>query len=309
VRSVLSMADNILYLLNPSSDEGKARRKWQKFAKRFSTLPKKPVEVAVNSDFVKIISEYKPNIIAIAGGDGTINAVCSAVLKLERKPLLAILPFGFGNALAYCLGVESIEKAAYVLTEKPKTITIDILKTNLPQKEIGVFNISVGFDARIVHFRDNFRYIGLRSYALSAVRGFFFHPEKEIKFTIDHKVVLNATASSLVIANCPIIGQNLVIAQTAKLNDGLLDCTVFSSKYAYLANLRLKGFKHPFYSEMGKVHFKAKHIRIEGEPFVQIDGDPVMSTQGLEVEILPSQLTFLRNKKENIDILYQPFIS
>lgn len=303
------MSDNILFLLNPSSDEGRARSKWKKFAKRYSFLPRNPVEVAVNSDFVKIISEYKPKIIAIAGGDGTINAVCAAVIKLKNKPVLSILPFGYGNALAYCLGVENIEKAAYVLTEKPKTITIDILKTNMVQKEIGVFNISVGFDARIVHFRDNFRYIGLRSYALSAVRGYFMHAEKEMTFTIDHKVSLNATATSLAIANCPIIGQNYVIAQGAKLNDGLLDCTLFSSKYAYLTNFRLKGFKHPFYSEMGKVHFKAKHIRIEGEPFVQIDGDPVMSTQGLEVEILPGQLTFLRNKKENIDILYQPFIS
>jgi diacylglycerol kinase family enzyme len=202
-----------------------------------------------------------------------------------------------------------MEKAVYVLTKKPKTITIDILKTNIPKKEIGIFNISVGFDARIIHIRDNYRYIGLLSYALSGIRGFFMHSEKEMKFTIDRLVTLNATASSLVIANCPIIGQNYVIASDAKLNDGLLDCTLFSTKYAYLTNLRLKGFKHPLYSEMGKVHFKARSIRIEGEPFVQIDGDPAMSTHGLEVEIAPNQLTFLRNNKENIDMLYQPFIA
>jgi diacylglycerol kinase family enzyme len=301
------MADNILYLLNPNSDEGRARGKWNKLVKRYSSIPKNPIEVGVNSNFEKIITEYKPRTIAIGGGDGTINAVCESLLKFKDKPLIAILPFGYGNALAHCLGVESLEKAAYVLMEKPNTVTIDLLKTNLPQKEIGVFNISVGFEARIVHFRDNFRYIGLRSYALSAVRGFFLHAEKEMRFTIDHMVSLNATASSLAIANCPIIGQNYVVAQSAKLNDGYLDCTVFSSKYAYLTNLRLKGFKHPFYSELGKVHFKAKHVRIEGEPFVQIDGDPALSTQGLEVELLPKQLTFLRNKKENIDILYLPF--
>ncbi len=303
------MSDNILYLLNPHSDEGRAKNKWQKFTKRFQSISSPPVEVTAESDFTKIINDHKPKIIAVAGGDGTINAVCNTVLKLHQKPLLTILPFGYGNALAYCLGVESIEKAVNVLTKKPNTITIDILKTNLPQKEIGIFNISVGYDARIIHIRDNFRYIGLRSYLLSAIRGFFMHPETEMKFTIDRTVSLNATASSLVIANCPIIGQNYVVAQAAKLNDGLLDCTVFSTKYAYLTNLRLKGFKHPFYSELGKVHFKAKHIRIEGEPFVQIDGDPAISTQIFEVEILPHQLTFLRNSKENIDTFYQPFIS
>lgn len=303
------MSDNILFFLNPYSNEGKAKNNWKKAAKRFSLLSKNPIEVTGESDVAKIITEHKPKIIAIAAGDGTINTVCNTVLKLQQKPLLSILPFGYGNALAYCLGVETIEKAVYVLTKKPKTITIDILKSNIPQKKIGIFNISVGFDARIIHIRDNYRYIGLRSYALSGIRGFFTHPEKEMKITIDRNVSLNATASSLVIANCPIIGQNYVIAPEAKLNDGFLDCTLFSTKYAYLTNLRLKGFKHPLYSEMGKVHFKARHIRIEGEPFVQIDGDPVMNTQALEVEIAPNQLTFLRNKKENIDIPYQPFIS
>lgn len=304
-----NMSNKILYILNPYSNEGRAKNKWQKSASRFKFLPKNPVEVTVGSDILEIIKEHKPDTVVIAGGDGTINAVCNAILKLPKKPVLSILPFGYGNALAYCLGAETIEKAVDVLIKKPQTLIIDLLKTNLPQKEIGVFNIGIGFDARIVHIRDDFRYIGLRSYVLSAIRSFFLHPEKEIKLTIDHRVTLTATASSLVIANCPIIGQNYVISQAALLNDGELDCTLFSTKYAYVTNLRLKGFKHPFYSEMGKVHFKARHIRIEGEPFVQIDGDPVMSAQGLEVEIAPKQLTFLRNSSENIDTPYKPFIS
>lgn len=303
------MSDNILYLLNPYSNEGRAKNKWVKYAKRFKFFPKNPVEVNVGSDIIGIIKDHKPDTILIAGGDGTINAVCNAVLKLPKKPLLAIMPFGYGNALAYCLGAETIEKAVDVLRNKPQKLTIDILKTNLTQKEIGIFNIGIGFDARIVHIRDDFRYIGLRSYVLSAIRSFFLHPEKEMRLTIDHNVTLNATASSLVIANCPIIGHNYVISQGALLNDGELDCTLFSTKYAYVTNLRLKGFKHPFYSEMGKVHFKARHIRIEGEPLVQIDGDPVMSAQGLEIQIAPKQLTFLRNSRENIDTPYLPFIS
>jgi diacylglycerol kinase family enzyme len=70
----------------------------------------------------------------------------------------------------------------------------------------------------------------------------------------------------------------------------------------------LQGFKHPLYTELGKVHFKASHIRIEGEPFVQIDGDPVVHKEGIEIKILPKQLTFLRNKKEAINQQYMPFL-
>lgn len=303
------MENDILFLLNPYSNEGKARNNWRKFAKKFPLLPENPVDISLEPDLTKTINKYKPKIIAIAGGDGTINAVCNAIIKMNHKPELAILPFGFGNALAYCFGVETVEKAVHVLIDKPNSITIDVFDTNIPQKHIGIFNVSVGFDARIVHIRDNYRYIGLGSYILSGIRGILFHPETEMKFTIDHSVTLNATASSLVIANCPIIGQNYVIASNAKLNDGLLDCTLFSTKYDYVTNLRLKGFKHPFYSEVGKLHFKAKHIRIEGEPFVQIDGDPVISKEKLEVEVSPKKVTFLRNLNKNVDILYKPFIA
>lgn len=303
------MSNKILYFLNPKSDDGRAGKKWLKLSERYKFVPPGPIELNTSLDIAGIIRDKKPDVVAIAGGDGTINSVCKAVLRLKAKPVLAIIPFGYGNALSYCLGVETVEKAVEVLQKRPKTIVVDLLKTNVPGKEIGIFNISAGFDARVIHIRDNHRYIGIKSFILSGIRGFFMHFEKEMKFTIDKSVTINATASSLVIANCPIIGQNYVIAQGAKLNDGFLDCTLFSTKYAYVSNLRLKGFKHPFYSELGKVHFKARHIRIEGEPFLQIDGDPATSAQGLDVEILPKQLTFLRNSKENIDILYQPFIS
>src|SRR5205814_2349495 len=107
-------------------------------------------------------------ILVIAGGDGTINSVCQAVLKLSKKPTLAILPFGFGNALAYCFGVETLEKAMAVITNPKYTVTIDSMKTNLPTSPIGMFNISAGFDARIVHTRNKYRYIGFRSYSISA---------------------------------------------------------------------------------------------------------------------------------------------
>ena len=222
---------------------------------------------------------------------------------------MTIIPFGFGNALSYCFGVETIEKALDVIKKQEHCVTVDLLKTNIPDHAVGVFSVSVGFDARIVFNREHYKYIGFRSYILSALRSLVSHPENEITFTIDKKVTLTAKASSLVIANCPVIGQNYIVSPNAKLNDGVLDCTLFSTKYAYLTNLRLKGFKYPLYSELGKVRFKASHIKIEGEPYVQIDGDPVVQREGVEIEIMPKQVTFLRNKKDKIDQMYLPFVT
>ncbi len=300
--------DEILFVINPKSKEGSAIKIWRKVRYKYSFLPKDPVDLTTAS-LEKIIKERKPRLVVIAGGDGTINAVCRTVSQLQKKPLLTILPFGFGNALSYCLGVDTMEKAIDVIKKQEHTVTVDLLKTNIRDHFVGVFSVSVGFDARIVFNREHFKYIGFRSYILSGIRSLAFHPEKEITFTIDKKVTLTAKASSLVIANCPVIGQNYIVSPNAKLNDGLLDCTLFSTKYAYITNLRFRGFKHPLYTELGKVRFKASHIKIEGEPHVQIDGDPVVQQEGVEIEIMRKQLTFLRNTDRQINQMYLPFVT
>src|SRR5579885_570659 len=221
------LPNETLYLLNPHANEGYAVRQWKKMQRRYSFLPQEAIDITKINELATYLQKQSPRIIAIAGGDGTINRVCSAVSKLREKPLLAILPLGFGNALAYCLGVETIAKAVTVLQHPDKRITIDLMRTNIPEHDRGVFNASVGYDARIVFHRQNHKYIGLRSYILSALASWLAHPEKQITFTIDHAVTLNAKASSLVIANCPVIGQNYIISPQARLNDGLLDCSLF----------------------------------------------------------------------------------
>lgn len=302
------MVPNTLFLLNPLSNDGRALSSYQAARKKYPQLPEQPVDLTVIDDLADMIRETRPQVVVIAGGDGTINYVCRTVYALKQKPLLAILPFGFGNALANCFGVETLHKAIEVLQKKPRQVTVDLMQTNIPENEIGVFNISAGFDARVVHHRKTHRYIGVRSYLISAITSLVTHSEKEMSFTIDHAVTIDARASSLVIAQSPIIGQNLLIAPDAKLNDGFLDCTLFASKYAYVTNLRLRGFKHPLYTNIGKAHFKAKHIKVYGEPFLQIDGDPVLQKDGITVEVLPKQVTFLTNSEDHILQRYQPFL-
>jgi diacylglycerol kinase family enzyme len=298
---------NTLFLLNPLARNNTAEKTWARLHKKYPQLPQKTVDITkVNLE--ETIKKGKFKLIVVAGGDGAVNAVCSIVSRLSTKPLISIVPLGTGNALSYCLGVETFEKAVDVILHSKETLTCDLMRTNIPEHERGVFNISAGFDARIVFNKDEFKYIGIGSYVISALRSLATHQEKKITFTIDKQVTLEARASSLVIANCPIIGQNYVVSPHARLNDGFLDCTLFSTKYAYITNLRLRGFKHPLYTELGKVHFKAKHIRIGGEPLIQVDGDAHNLKEGLEVEIMDSQVTFLRNKKEQINQLYIPFI-
>ncbi len=305
------MKNNILYLLNTTSNEGKGGEMWEKAKHLFPEVNDETLDILKIDNLTQLIKEKKPEIIGIIGGDGTINRVVSAVLEIpkEKRPMLSIIPFGFGNALSYSLGVDTIAKAASVLKKQPYTVDMDIFKTNIPDRPLGLFNISIGFDAKIVHHRMKDRYIWGRSYIMSAIKSFFVHPQQRLTITVDDSFVLETTATSLSIANCPVIGHNFVLAPNAQLNDGLLDCTLFSSKIAYFSNLRFKGFKHPLYSEEGKVYFKAnKKVKVKGDPYIQIDGDAFYKQKEFEVTVQKNEIRFLCNKKSEIDMNADPFL-
>lgn len=299
--------NDILFLLNPLANEGNAGKQWKKLAAKFS-LPKDPVDVTKVSDLGAFIFAKNPKVIAIAGGDGTINSVASAIMPFAKKPSLALMPLGFGNALTYCFGVETAEKALFVLKNQPQHVAIDVFKTSIPEIPYGFFTMGVGFDGQIVHTRMYHRYIGLRSYILATIRSYLTHAAKRFTITVDHTTTFTAHVTALIIANAPTIGRNVTLSEDAKMNDGLLNCTLFSSNYAYLTNLRIRGFKHPLYSEQNKVYFQAKHIAITGEQFVQIDGDPAIRTNPIEIEIVPKAVTFLANKSANILLPSVPFL-
>ncbi|HET9946742.1 MAG TPA: diacylglycerol kinase family protein [Patescibacteria group bacterium] len=301
------MKQKKLFLINSKANEGDAMKRWRVIAKKYKTLSENPVDMTTIADLSGFIKNDNPDLVVIIGGDGAINRVCQAVSPLSKKPLLAIIPLGFGNALSKCFGVETVEKAVSVLEKQPGKVLIDLFKTTIPEKPIGVFSMGVGFDAQIVHTRMYHRYIGMRSYILAAIQSSIMHTMHKLTITIDHKITLSSTATALIIANSPTIGRNFILSEDAKLDDGFLDCTLFSSHYAYFTNLRLRGFKHPLYSDENKVHFRAKHITISGEQFAQVDGDPAIHIKPIEIEILPKAVTFLRNDIEKIELEQMPF--
>jgi len=300
--------NKILYLINPQSDEKRALSHWKKACKKEKRLPKEAINILSIPNLATFLAHEKPDIIAVAGGDGTINNVCSATLHLTKKPKIAILPMGFGNGLSYALGVDTMKKACDVLYHPPCSVDTDVFKTTIPELPYCYMNMGIGFDGKIVHGRMNYRYIGIRSYVIAAIQSYLFHVKKRLTITIDHTVTLTSSASSLIITNSPVVGKFLTISEDAKLNDGFLNCILFASKYAYFTNIRLRGFRHPLYSPNNKVYFKAKHVKIEGEYYTQVDGDPIIMRKPVEVEVAQEKITFLCNTKEYIELDTSPFV-
>ena len=91
-----------------------------------------------------------PDLILVAGGDGTINEVANGMV-FSHVPL-GILPAGTANVLAVELGLGTrIEKAARMIPKcAPERISIGVVHTDLGQRYF-LMMAGIGLDAHIVY--------------------------------------------------------------------------------------------------------------------------------------------------------------
>ena len=123
-------------------------------------MPEDPAELAAT------IAAEGPgaDVIAIAGGDGTLNAAAEALVDAGRP--LAVLPTGTGNDLARTLGVPLDPLEAVRLVTRGRRRWIDLGRAN--QKLF--FNVaSVGLGAELIrhHTRDRKRRFWIFAYVLA----------------------------------------------------------------------------------------------------------------------------------------------
>ncbi|MQC05842.1 lipid kinase YegS [Morganella morganii] len=78
--------------------------------------------------FVREAHQLKAATVIAAGGDGTINAVCSALMAYpaEKRPVLGILPLGTANDFATAAGIPADKTKALLLAAKGSAVAIDI---------------------------------------------------------------------------------------------------------------------------------------------------------------------------------------
>jgi len=98
------MKKKILFIVNPHAGKGTIKRKLPRIVKNFF---KQGYDVETcytqkNYGPDKIIKEHKGNIALLicCGGDGTLNEVINAIMKLEKKPDISFIPLGTMNDFA-----------------------------------------------------------------------------------------------------------------------------------------------------------------------------------------------------------------
>jgi len=286
--------ERILVILNPASGvvskSVAASYIFKKLMKYFRTVSL--INSTSPEDGYGIAFNAKDNfdIIAVFGGDGTINSIASALVGTETT--LGILPGGSGNGLIRNLNISLSWKQALDTLIHGRDKYIDIGRIN----DSFFFNVAgVGLDGLISKkYNTETKARGMAPYIYYALRGYFEMPTFNVRLILDGRQ-LDEEVALIAFANFPQYGGNAIIAPLADPFDGKLDlCMIKKFKLMrsplYIRNLFSGNIdKLPFYKSY---QFKKATITSEKAAIPStIDGEyGGEDSKSFRIEIIPGSI-------------------
>ena len=266
------MSEKIPLIFNPSSHAEKGKQ----FAEELRSFSDR-IELYETKDHShlkeiasELVSEGWPKI-AVAGGDGTINAVIESILSSEIE--LGIFPTGTMNLFARELGLPLNKlKECWQVIEKGKKRKVDVFKAG---ESIFVQVAGVGYDAKIIEETswENKKKFGRFSYLISAFSVANQAPPAIRVIPESGKIIEGAF---VLIGNGALYGPALRLFSEASNDDRLLDVMVFKDQsptdiLRYVSGITLGRAE----KTKGIEYVQASRIRVESDievPF-EVDGE------------------------------------
>lgn len=163
------------------------------------------------------------NVVAVAGGDGTINEAANGLVDLPNPPALAIIPFGTANVLAWeiGLGTDAARTARTIAEGQPLEV-----HTGLVNGRRFLMMAGVGFDAAVVASVDSGvkRMFGKGAYVWRMIVEMFRYDYPVFTVTVDGVVYRVASA---VVAKGHFYGGQFICAPAASLTDPSFEICLF----------------------------------------------------------------------------------
>ncbi len=284
----------ILFLVNPNAGKRNARKLLRKLE------PYRPIldvqVIAKGGHSTEIIQSEFDNyqVFAVAGGDGTVNKVASALAGTDKK--LAIFPSGSGNGFAREFGFDKNIRRLIKAIKQDNVLKADLIQLN----ECHMFHLSgIGFDSAVAHHFSQQKRRGFWSYFISAARTIWSF--KPIEATIQLKnETITGSFFMINIANNRQFGYNAVIVPSANPTDGCFDLVLVPPfprwMFPIFAFKLLTGILNP--KKDIRVISGAKDVEIHtSETKIHIDGEPSIFRSPLKISIQPGVLSVIDTGK------------
>ena len=247
----------------------------------------------------KDAADNKAELLLVAAGDGTIEDAASQLVRSQTT--LGIIPIGTMNNLARALGVPLDIEDACALLGMGITREIDAGQVqNKAAKHIEYFfeTAGVGLSAIAIpagQAAEKHRW-GLLP---NALRKLFASEPSNLSVELDDGRVLDVKAEVVTVSNCPLMGDNILIAPEAKMDDGLLDVAIYEGMgKTDLLGYFMSASKGKLPHDQRVVFHRAKRVRIMADQplAANSDKDVIPDKQELDIQIVPKALRVVAGK-------------
>jgi diacylglycerol kinase (ATP) len=223
------------------------------------------------------------------GGDGTINEVARGLLNTSTP--MGIVPRGSGNGLARHLGISVKTPEAVDSLFNSKIVGMDTLIIN---DKLSLNVSGIGFDGHIANLFAGKSVRGLFGYVKLSMEEFFKFQEFDAEIIIEGKK-LERNAFIIAIANSSQYGNNIKIAPTASVCDGLLQISVMKKVPAYRFDFIYSFLRGTLVTSDLFESIEAKDLTIKtSKPIAyHIDGEPSGLDNNFNISLRPGSLKIL----------------
>lgn len=238
------------------------------------------------------------DVVAIAGGDGTIHAAINGLAPHFPKTLLALFPLGTGNDFCRTLAIPLEPGAAVELLRTGRRRAIDLIRIEAAGKQLYCVNAATGgFSGEVTAglTKDVKQAWGPLAYLRGAVGPMTEATVYHVTLRFDHGPAEKLAVHNVVVANGRTSGGGLMIAPLANPEDGLMDVVLIRAgsvldMSVVAARLMAGDYQDDEFVELRRV----RHLELMSDtpiPF-SIDGD-VIEGQSFQFAVAPRAVRVL----------------
>lgn len=269
----------LLLLINPSSRSG------AHFYEDAEAFLKKAGHQILNSkeeledfDCEKIILKYKDQIdlVVVGGGDGSVNAALSGLVKTKMP--LVLIPLGTANNMARTLGIPTALEQALSLIDTGRIKKIDLgLINDIFFVNVAGLGLSTDVNRKVP--AELKKKLGVFAFVWTAFRLASEMTPFHATITCDGKKTISRSWQ-ISVCNGKHYGSGLVIEEDATLTDGKLDCLSTEVKKWWHGFLLIPAIIRGKYDPSHDVTLlQGQTLKIETRKHMKIDVDGDIKTQ------------------------------
>ncbi|HVC36932.1 MAG TPA: diacylglycerol kinase family protein [Gammaproteobacteria bacterium] len=244
---------------------------------------------------VKEQMHVQPDVLLIAGGDGTVHEAVNGWMQAGGSVPLAVIPLGTGNDFSKMLAAGADWREACRCIANGNARRVDVGRCN---DFYFANSLGIGFDAQVAQAANRMQWLrGNLVYGV-AVAGTLLFRHRTPTVRLQHNGgTLDTSITLIAVSNGCCEGGAFQLAPHAKIDDGLFDVIVAQglSRLGILA-LVPRVLRGNHLGRPGIIDFKTDRLLIESEAGLPVHADGEIrytDAKRLDIEILPQRLTVL----------------